>query len=190
MSGCVCHWCSLRLQYTISQCSLRPNMLKTKKPTFDEVPQVCREQHLPRQPETPSWTVNEWEKWNLLCLSYYPFLFIFVTGASVTLIWIAWARFQQKTLKNSETFWTSPKFWEKKQQKRQFFYGSPETICSLEQVSEVVYLQCYTVLKWFWKFSEQFSKGCWRSLSGGIRSCQILTLPLFGVSNVLALSAS
>ena len=36
---------------------------------------------------------------------------------------------------NTEGLWNilnlSSKFWEKKQQKRQFFYGSPETICSL-----------------------------------------------------------
>lgn len=90
------------------QCSLRPNMLKTKKPTFDEVPQVCREQHLPPTTRNPILDCKWMRSEILLCLSYYPFLFIFVTGASVTLIWIAWARFQQKTLKNSETFWTSP----------------------------------------------------------------------------------
>lgn len=88
------------------QCSLRHTILKMTKPTFDEVLQVCRD--LPLTTRNPildcKWTRSE----ILLCLSYYPFLLIFVTGASVTLIWIAWAQFQKKTLKDSETFWTSP----------------------------------------------------------------------------------
>lgn len=90
------------------QCSLRHSILKTTKPTFDEVRQVCIEQNLPLITRNPILDCKWMRSEILLCLRYYPFLFIFVTGASVTLIWISWAQFQKKRLKSSETFWTSP----------------------------------------------------------------------------------
>lgn len=142
--GCVCHWCSLRLQYTISNSVVWDlTCWKRKKPTFWWSPTSLQRATPSPDNQKPHPDCKWMRSEILLCLSYYPFLFIFVTGASVTLIWIAWARFQQKhwrTLKHFEPL--SSKFWEKKQQKRQFFYGSPETIVPLSRF-EVVYLQCH-----------------------------------------------